>query len=87
MKLSVPTARLFGREVFAIFLTVSMEATVLLNSLTIGAVPSVSSATSTIDFAKPCFKMATEDGTNLYMFLKLNANAYSNWATSTTSCF
>ena len=55
--------------------------------LSVGAVPSVSSATSTIDFAKPCFKMAAEDGTNLYMFLKLNANAYSNWATSITSCF
>ena len=55
--------------------------------LSVGAVPSVSSATSTIDFAKPCFKMATEDGTNLYMFLRLNANSYSNWATSTMSCF
>lgn len=55
--------------------------------LSVGPTPTVSSATSTIDFSKPCFKMATEDGTALYLYLKLNANAYSNWATSTTSCF
>ncbi|MDP2709142.1 MAG: hypothetical protein Q8O93_03790 [bacterium] len=55
--------------------------------LSVGAAPTATSATSTIDFAKPCFKMATEDGTELYLYLKLNSNAYSNWATSTTSCF
>jgi len=53
----------------------------------VGETGSVSSATTTIDFAKPCFRMMTEDGTMLYLYLKLNANAYSNWATSTNSCF
>ena len=53
----------------------------------VGVTGSVSSATSTIDFAKPCFRMMTENGTMLYLYLKLNANAYSNWATSTNSCF
>lgn len=47
----------------------------------------VTSATTTIDFSKPCFRMATESGSILYLYLKLNANAYSVWATSTTSCF
>lgn len=55
--------------------------------LSAGVAASVSSATTTIDFAKPCFRMTAEDGTMLYLYLKLNANAYSNWATSTTSCF
>jgi len=55
--------------------------------LSAGVTGSVSSATTTIDFAKPCFRMTAEDGTMLYLYLKLNANAYSNWATSTPSCF
>jgi hypothetical protein len=55
--------------------------------LSAGVAASASSATTTIDFAKPCFRMTTEDGTMLYVYLKLNANSYSNWATSTTICF
>ena len=45
-------------------------------------------ATSTIDFGKPCFKMITDDGTDLYYWPCLvNCGNDGGWATSTTSCF
>lgn len=44
-------------------------------------------ATSSVDFGLPCFRMKATDGTTLYMWPQLNANDYSNWATSTASCF
>ena len=42
-------------------------------------------ATTTVDFAKPCFRMMTEDDTTLYYWPSLNSQF--GWATSTTSCF
>ena len=48
------------------------------------------SATSTIDMGMPCFRMTVDTGgvkSDIYMWPQLNANAYSVWATSTTSCY
>ena len=53
--------------------------------LSVGPTPTAASATSTIDFSKPCFKMATEDGTVYY--LRLDPTQNHVFATSTTSCF
>ncbi len=55
--------------------------------LSAGVAGSATSATTTIDFAKPCFRMTADDGTILYLSTRLNGNSYSNWATSTSSCF
>jgi hypothetical protein len=54
--------------------------------LSAGVAASVSSATTTIDFAKPCFRMTTDSGTMLYYYIS-STNTLGGWATSTTSCF
>ena len=58
-------------------------------NLSVGTASTVSSATTTVDFAKPCFRMMTEGGTVLYYRPSLSGGnaAVSGWATSTTSCF
>ncbi len=47
------------------------------------------SATTTFDFAKPCFRFTDEAGTMLYYWPCTGANCLSGaaWATSTTSCY
>ncbi len=54
------------------------------------AVGSSTAATSTIDFAKPCFRMTVNVGgtlTTLYYWPSLVTGTVSGWATSTVSCF
>jgi len=50
------------------------------------AIGSDTDATSTIDFAKPCFRMRDEQGTTVYYYPSDQATL-GGWATSTTSCF
>ena len=58
-------------------------------TLSVGTASTVATASTTIDFGKPCFRMMTETGTVLYYYPSLTAGnaAVSGWATSTTSCF
>ena len=56
-------------------------------ALSVGGPSTVSTGTSTIDFAKPCFRMTTDDGTTLYYWPSLKAGVLGGWATSTASCF
>ena len=44
-------------------------------------------ATTTVDFAKPCFRMTTDSGTTLYYWPSLADGVLGGWATSTVSCF
>ncbi|MDD4271553.1 MAG: hypothetical protein PHF50_01995 [Patescibacteria group bacterium] len=44
-------------------------------------------ATTTLDFAKPCFRMTTDNGTLLYYWPSLATGVLGGWATSTISCF
>ena len=57
--------------------------------LSVGDATSVSGATSTIDFAKPCFRFMTDNGTVVYYWPSLSTGnaTRTGWATSTTSCF
>lgn len=55
--------------------------------LSVGVTAHATSATSTIDFAKPCFRMTTDNGTMLYYWPSVSSGVLGGWATSTTSCF
>ena len=50
------------------------------------AVGDGSAATTTFDFAKPCFRVTASDGTSLYYSIS-SVGTLGGWATSTTSCF
>ncbi len=54
--------------------------------LSVGVTGSATSATSTIDFAKPCFRMMTDAGVALY-YWPSNVGVLGGWATSTATCF
>lgn len=64
-----------------------------IGTTTPGAMLSVgdgSSATTTFDFAKPCFRMAVNSGgtiQTIYYWPSLVTGSTSGWATSTTSCY
>jgi hypothetical protein len=52
------------------------------------AVGTGTTATTSLDFAKPCFRMTADDGsTVLYYWPSVAAGTLGGWATSTTSCF
>lgn len=60
-----------------------------IGTTTPGAMLSVgdgSSATTTFDFAKPCFRVTASNGTALYYSIS-SIGTLGGWATSTTSCF
>ena len=57
--------------------------------LSAGVAGSATSATTTIDFGKPCFRFTDEAGTILYYWpcTGTNCTGGAAWATSSASCF